>query len=188
MEIRTLPPRLNRARIVDEAIALLRDEGLGSVTLRRLASRLKVEAPSLYKHIRNKDELLGLVTMHLFAVQLDEIGPCACWQEWLKRLGAVLWSTQTRIPDSASLVATTAFTAEQLDTMSMLAAAPLLEFGIEPRAARHMHMSVQAVILGFSALAEGPGAKAFANELDAASLVAESIDALVRGWEMKLTN
>ncbi|GGC01650.1 hypothetical protein GCM10011494_20230 [Novosphingobium endophyticum] len=186
MDIRPPQQRLSRPRIVDEAIALLRDEGLENVTLRRLAARLKVEAPSLYNHIRGKDELLGLVTVRLFSNQLDEIGPCVTWQEWLRQLGRVLWSTQTRIPDSGSLVATTAFTPDQIETMSDLAAAPLLAFGIAPIDARHMHLSVQAIILGFSALIEGPGTEAFTAEVRIEPLVAESIDALVRGWEAKL--
>lgn len=53
---------LSRARILDAAVALADADGLGRLSMRRLAQSLGVEAMSLYNHVRNKDDLLdGLV-------------------------------------------------------------------------------------------------------------------------------
>ncbi|MEG3616745.1 TetR/AcrR family transcriptional regulator [Isoptericola haloaureus] len=54
---------LNRDRVLEAAVALADAEGLGAVTMRGVATRLGVEAMSLYHHLPGKkDELLdGLV-------------------------------------------------------------------------------------------------------------------------------
>ena len=48
---------LDRQRIITEAIGVLDENGLDGVTVRKLAQRLGVQAPTLYWHIRNKAEL-----------------------------------------------------------------------------------------------------------------------------------
>lgn len=57
-------------KIVDEARRMLRESGWSNVSMRRLAARLDVKAPSLYKHISGKDELLQL----LLAESLHNLG------------------------------------------------------------------------------------------------------------------
>jgi TetR/AcrR family tetracycline transcriptional repressor len=52
---------LSQERLVDAALALLRERGLDALSTRGLAQRLGVQAPALYWHIRNKEALLGLV-------------------------------------------------------------------------------------------------------------------------------
>lgn len=47
--------------ILDEARSMLRESGWRNVSMRRLAARLDVKAPSLYKHITGKDELYRLL-------------------------------------------------------------------------------------------------------------------------------
>lgn len=178
------PAKLSHDLIVNEAIVLLRDDGLEKVTLRRLAARLGVEAPSLYKHIGSKQELLALVTVRLFGNQIEQVGSCATWQEWLIAFGKVLWSTQTRIPDSATLVATTAFTRDQIEEMSRKASASLIAHGVEPSLARDMHLSVQIMILGLSALAEGKSGRLVRDAVAIDALLDQSLNALVCGWEL----
>lgn len=47
--------------IVREALALLDEAGLDSLSMRNLAERLGIKAASLYWYVRDKDELLGLL-------------------------------------------------------------------------------------------------------------------------------
>lgn len=75
---------LNRDRIVREAFALLNEDGLDGLTLRRLASRLDVQAPTLYWHIRNKAELLAhLGDAILSPLKTLPASTCVDWREWL---------------------------------------------------------------------------------------------------------
>src|SRR5499427_8577593 len=52
---------LDQAQVVRAALALLDEVGLDELTMRRLAERLNVKAASLYRHVRNKEELLALL-------------------------------------------------------------------------------------------------------------------------------
>lgn len=50
---------VTRDRILDAAMDLADRRGIEAVTMRRLGQELRVEAMSLYKHIRDKDEVLA---------------------------------------------------------------------------------------------------------------------------------
>jgi AcrR family transcriptional regulator len=52
---------LDQAQVVRAAIALLDQAGLDNLTMRGLAAELGVKAASLYRHVRNKEELLQLL-------------------------------------------------------------------------------------------------------------------------------
>ncbi len=49
---------LSEAAIVDAALAVARADGLGAVTMRRVAAELDTGAASLYVYVRNRDELV----------------------------------------------------------------------------------------------------------------------------------
>ena len=61
-----LPPRARE--VVDAARELLEAEGADAVTMRRVAERLGIRAPSLYKHLPNKEA----IEMQLVAVGFEE--------------------------------------------------------------------------------------------------------------------
>lgn len=182
------PARLNSDMILATAIELLREEGLDRLTVRNLAGRLRVEAPSLYKHFPSKQVLLGRVTVHLFMQQIAQVGACESWSEWLLELGRVFWSTQTRIRDSARLVVTTEFDREQLDLMSSAAAEQLARYGIEAERALEMQLSVQSTVLGLSALAEGRSGALFRETIPLDAVLDRSLRVLVAGWETHMAS
>lgn len=59
--------KLNRDRVVEEALALLDEVGIDDVSTRRLAQRLGVEQPALYWHFRNKAALLSAMAQAAMA-------------------------------------------------------------------------------------------------------------------------
>jgi TetR/AcrR family tetracycline transcriptional repressor len=58
MSARREPIGLSRDRVCAEALALVDEEGLEALTMRRLAARLDCEAMSLYRHVKDKADLL----------------------------------------------------------------------------------------------------------------------------------
>ena len=52
---------LTRERLVEAALELIDKQGLEGLSMRALAERLQVKAASLYWHVRDRDELLGLL-------------------------------------------------------------------------------------------------------------------------------
>jgi AcrR family transcriptional regulator len=69
---------LNRERVLGAAIDLADRGGFESLTMRRLAKELGVEAMSLYNHVANKDDLLDGMVDLVFA----EIDPPPTHGDW----------------------------------------------------------------------------------------------------------
>lgn len=59
------PVRHRRADVVERAIAVLDERGLGDWSMRRLAADLGVQPSALYHHFAGKDELLAAVADEL---------------------------------------------------------------------------------------------------------------------------
>ena len=57
---------LSRDAVVDAAVDLLRADGAAAFSLRRLATVLGVDNMAVYKHVRNKDDLLGAALARVF--------------------------------------------------------------------------------------------------------------------------
>ncbi len=69
----TRPP-LTRDSIVAEAMAIADAEGVAKLSMRNLAKNLGFEVMSLYNHVANKDELLGLM-VDAVAGEIDPAPP-----------------------------------------------------------------------------------------------------------------
>src|SRR5215207_9448241 len=55
------PAQVNRDQIIEQARSLIEANGLERLTLQHLAVALGVQAPSLYRYVGSKNELLRLV-------------------------------------------------------------------------------------------------------------------------------
>lgn len=78
-------PQLTRERVVAAGIALADRGGVDSISMRKLAQELGVEAMSLYTHVRNKDDLLdGMVDAVIGKIPTKATG--ADWKTTLRQL------------------------------------------------------------------------------------------------------
>lgn len=75
---------MNRETVVTEALDLLDEVGLETVSTRRLAKRLGVEQPSLYYHFKTKKDLLAAMAEAAMAPHADAPLPSPedDWREW----------------------------------------------------------------------------------------------------------
>jgi AcrR family transcriptional regulator len=77
--------QLTRERVVAAAVGLADRDGIESISMRRLAQELGVEAMSLYTHMRNKDDLLdGMVDAVIAEIPLG--GDGADWKASLRQM------------------------------------------------------------------------------------------------------
>jgi AcrR family transcriptional regulator len=90
-------PVLSRRRIVETAIGLADSDGLGALSMRRIAGVLGVGAMSLYRYVPGKDELIDLMVDHVYAEgpDLDESGT---WRERLEAACRGEWAHYHRHP------------------------------------------------------------------------------------------
>jgi TetR/AcrR family tetracycline transcriptional repressor len=113
MSARREPIALSRARVCTEALALIDEEGLEALTMRRLGARLDCEAMSLYRHVKDKADLLDA----LHAAVLGDLQPedsidqkkhahKAEWRVLLGGLARALRSTLLRHPNVLPLFTT----------------------------------------------------------------------------------
>ena len=69
------------SRIIKASICILNEEGIGSLTMRKIAAKLNIAAPSLYFHVKDKLELYGFITEYICEVILRQISPKNTLQE-----------------------------------------------------------------------------------------------------------
>jgi len=77
---------LTREHIVREALHLLDRVGFDGLTTRRLAERLGIQSPSLYNHVRDKQELLTLMA-NAICHEVQPPPPHAGWRMQLEAIG-----------------------------------------------------------------------------------------------------
>lgn len=95
---------LSRSLIRDQALALIDEDGLEALSMRRLATRLGVQAPSLYAHFSNKEAVLDAVADRLTR-HVDGSGFATGWQDGLRTWANSYYAAIHLHPNAARVVA-----------------------------------------------------------------------------------
>lgn len=95
---------LSRDAIVDRSLAIADAEGIGAITIRRVAQEFGVTPMALYWHVKNKDELFDAMGDRFFE-NLDPIAVDGDWADQLRAAVAALVATLRRHPGAAHLAA-----------------------------------------------------------------------------------
>lgn len=89
-------PLLSQDSITAEALALI-DTG-AEFSMRALAKRLGVAAPSLYRHVDSRNHIVELIRVKL--VSERPLPPvCAAWRDEIEQLVRTLWRTYASHPN-----------------------------------------------------------------------------------------
>lgn len=83
------PPSLSVTQMVTQAIVLADTEGLGALTLRRLAQELGVATMSLYTYVANKAELLELMIDAAYLELPEGEPPSGDWRRGVQALAQI---------------------------------------------------------------------------------------------------
>jgi len=95
-------PALTRRRIVLTALSLVEEQGLDALTMRRVASALKVTPMSLYNHVADKKELVDLMVDFLIG---DVVAKSAGDEgDWEAKLRAQTWRNYRTWRDHPGIV------------------------------------------------------------------------------------
>src|ERR1700679_94391 len=104
---------LDRQLILHHAIVVLNEGGLEGLTLRKLAARLEVQAPAIYWHFKNKQELLDEMGTQVLREALEgepKWGELQGWQELAFVYCTSLRRTFLRYRDGAKMASGTYLT------------------------------------------------------------------------------
>jgi AcrR family transcriptional regulator len=96
--------QLSREQIVTEAVQLLDTDGLESLSMRKLGTRLDAGATSLYRHVTNKDELIELVVDEVYGELEVPAADAADWRTPAARSAYSLRAMLLRHPWVASVL------------------------------------------------------------------------------------
>jgi AcrR family transcriptional regulator len=75
--------RLDRERILDAAQAIADADGVAKLTMRRIGAELGVDPTAVYRHFRDKNELLVELADRLFGIGPD-VDPELAWRDTLR--------------------------------------------------------------------------------------------------------
>lgn len=178
--------RLTPEAIVEEAIRLLNEEGMEGVSLRKLAARLGISAPSLYWHFADKGALMAAIVETVFDSGMNKVPAHRDWQRWMHAFGMALWRTHRETRDFARLVATTNIDSGQMDRAFARIRGALAHLDLEEGEAMRIQSCVQAQVLGWATYASTPYAGKLAAALDFEKLVPEGLALLLNGEALKL--
>jgi len=102
-EKKKVRPPLTRERALQTAVAVADAEGIGALTMRRLAQELGIEAMSLYHHVASKDDILdGMVDLVFSEIELPAEG--AKWKPAMLARARSARAALTRHPWAISLM------------------------------------------------------------------------------------
>ena len=142
---------LNRGLIEDATLALVDTEGVGSLSLRRLAGALGVTPMALYHHVKGKDDLLAVVA----DVRLSEAGlPSSTgdWRQYLIEMATSLRQVLRSEPDLLELFTRRPVTTPAARARVAAALGVLHHAGFDDETSTDVYAAAHTYAIGFCAL------------------------------------
>ena len=101
-----MKPGLSKQAIVEAALGVLDDLGIEGLTVRAVAARLNVQAPALYWHVRDKQELRDEMATEMWrriGAELDALPLELTWQQKMVEFAVITRRTLLAIRDGAKV-------------------------------------------------------------------------------------
>lgn len=132
---RPAKPALTRQGIIDAALTILRDEGLGKVTMRRIAAALDTGPASLYVYVRNAEDLHAQILDSLLGPVAVPGPGTGSWRDRLKTLLTGYRNVLFQHPEMARMALSTHPSGPNYMALAEAILALLDEGGVSGRAA-----------------------------------------------------
>jgi TetR/AcrR family transcriptional regulator, tetracycline repressor protein len=174
--------KISRETILREALALLKEVGLDGLSLRIIAARVGMRAPSLYWYFKDKNALLDGMMEELFNQCLDAVPDHRHWRDWMGAFGKALLQAQKDVPDFGRLVTTTDMADEHFNRTVARLQEKLEGLDLPFDEAVKLQSAVQALTTGWSDFARAPYADKLRQLFDLDVVALSSLDAMIQGW------
>lgn len=97
-------PQISEDRILEASWELLGKEGIEKFSMRRLADRLGIQAPSLYWYFKSKQDLYQRLANQVSKIILEEFYSEGDWKEQLTLFAVTVRNVLSRYPCSTQLM------------------------------------------------------------------------------------
>ncbi|MEY9094990.1 TetR/AcrR family transcriptional regulator [Paenibacillus sp. RC84] len=97
-------PQISEDKILETSWELLGEGGIEKFSMRRLADRLGIQAPSLYWYFKSKQDLYQRLANQVSKIILEEFRSEGDWKEQLTGLAVTVRSVLSRYPCSTQLM------------------------------------------------------------------------------------
>lgn len=145
---------LSRERVIDAAIRIADESGIESLTMRRLAQELGVEAMSLYYYVANKEEILNAIA-DVVVGEWELPSPGAEWKAAIRRTAISAHEVLGHHPWAASLVLSgSGVSPARMRYMNSIVGS-LREAGFTDDQTDHAYHAIESHIMGFALWEEG---------------------------------
>ena len=141
---------LSKELICEVALQIVDEGGLEALTMRSLARKLEVQAPSLYAHYRDKSELMSALAAVHFIEARDAVYRWDSPSDWLVKVGIALYNVLKTRRDASTLFALSQPPTRADELTAETAVIPLTEAGFSPCEAVEMQAAVIALAVGMS--------------------------------------
>jgi TetR/AcrR family transcriptional regulator, tetracycline repressor protein len=140
---------LSRDAVLDAALVLADEGGLGAVSMRRLAAHLGVEAMSLYNHVSGKADLLDGIASRVFETIAVPAAMLA-WDERIRVLIRGCYDAMRAHPAVVQALAADAANPRSAGALAVLDAilGALFDAGLDERAAARGYRSLLGLVFG----------------------------------------
>ncbi len=139
---------MSRERVLRAAIDLADQAGIDSLTMRRLAQALGVEAMTLYYYVANKEKILvGMVDLVVNQFELPARGDD--WKQGIRRTAVSAHQVLLSHPWTANLMLSGSVSKERLRHSEAILRC-LRVAGFSPEMAHHAYHALDSHIMGFT--------------------------------------
>jgi len=143
---------ISRDDVISAAVEIVRAGRYEQMSIRSLASELSVAPMSLYRHIRDKDDLLNEVVDRLLAKAWRPAASEDDWQAWVIEAASMLRAFLVSQPAALHVyLKHPVVSPAAIDRMDAVMGV-LRRTGIEEEAARHAYGALHTYTIGFAAL------------------------------------
>lgn len=156
--------KLTSDSIARAALRALNDVGLDGLTMRVLAKELGVQAPTLYWHVKNKQQLLDAMADLLAAEAAEGLEAPRrdeTWQEWITEVAGRSRRTLLRYRDGARVAAGAYSSNPAVGRTVELILRTLQDAGFEPAVAARAFPVILHYTIGFTIEEQARGGEAY---------------------------
>jgi AcrR family transcriptional regulator len=142
------PARLSRDLILRAALRIADSDGLAAVTMQRVGRAIGAEPMSLYRHVRNKDDLLdGLIDLVFAEIELPAID--APWLAAQRRRAVSTREVLARHPWAVGLMESRLHPGQANLAHHDAAVGNLMTAGFSPAMATRVYNVIDSYVYGF---------------------------------------